>query len=338
MAAGVGFGANVTSGVVAGVGTLFLTYTVLPFAYLTNSARRLAKLGFSHKDIEPAFHAELERAKEELATTKQAPAAPTLRERWLFRISRISWALTALGVFLAFNPGIGRLIGPTLARVLGNFVAAFLLDGGLILVPGIAGVFGLIWAIAVKQERTDVDGEFWASVWRTRLGRFAFALGRKLLAEGARGSAMTHRATELSLGLAAEQLFENLPKDARQQLGDIPALLERLQQDAQELRRRRDDIQVALDEAGEAAAGAGYADVREVRDELHVKLGETVSALETIRLNLLRLHAGSLSVQSVTTHLGIAAEVSEEVERLIAAHGEVASLLKFPRAPATTPV
>ena len=75
-----------------------------------------------------------------------------------------------------------------------------------------------------------------------------------------------------------------------------------------------------------------------MRDELHAKLGETVGALETIRLNLLRLHAGSLSVESVTTHLGIAAEVSEQVERLIAAHGDVERALNFPRTPESTPV
>jgi len=75
-----------------------------------------------------------------------------------------------------------------------------------------------------------------------------------------------------------------------------------------------------------------------MRDVLHAKLGDAVGALETIRLNLLRLHAGATTVESVTTHLGLAAEVSEEIERLIAAHGEVERTLKFPRTPATTPV
>jgi len=63
-----------------------------------------------------------------------------------------------------------------------------------------------------------------------------------------------------------------------------------------------------------------------------------VGALETIRLNLLRLHAGSATVESVTTHLDLAAEVSAEVERLIAAHADVERVLKFPRTAATTPV
>src|SRR5207244_3166090 len=94
-------------------------------------------------------------------------------------------------------------------------------------------------------------------------------------------TAMTHRATELSLGLAAEQLFESLPKAMRQDLAELPEILKRLQDDAQSLRRRYDDLQEALNDAGDAAASAGYSDVRATRDQIHAKLGEAVGALET---------------------------------------------------------
>lgn len=56
-----------------------------------------------------------------------------------------------------------------------------------------------------------------------------------------------------------------------------------------------------------------------------------------MRLGLLRLHAGSVSVQGFTTNLGLAVEVSEQVERIIAAHGDVERALAFPRPIATTP-
>ena len=118
---------------------------------------------------------------------------------------------------------------------------------------------------------------------------------------------MTHRATELSLGMAAEQLFESLPKESRQALGDLPALLRRLQADAQSLRARYDELQEVLGDGGDAAASAEYADLRAARDTIHARLGDAVGALETIRLNLLRLHAGSATVAGLTTHLGLAA-------------------------------
>ena len=77
--------------------------------------------------------------------------------------------------------------------------------------------------------------------------------------------------------------------------------------------------------------------MRDIRDEMQAKLTETIAALETIRLNLLRLHAGSGNVQSLTTHLNLASQVSASVERLVSAHEEVDRTLKFPRTIAPSP-
>ena len=82
-----------------------------------------------------------------------------------------------------------------------------------------------------------METEFWSKVWLGRLGRGLFALGGKLLGRRGPGAAMTHRATELSLGMAAEQLYEALPKSTRAALKELPATLHRLQADAQTLRQ-----------------------------------------------------------------------------------------------------
>jgi serine/threonine-protein kinase len=142
------------------------------------------------------------------------------------------------------------------------------------------------------------------------------------------GSAITHRATELSLGMAAESLYQGLPRATRDQLGDLPSVLHRLQDDAQALRRHLDTLQEVINDAGESASTEAYEPVRRDRDAIQAKLGETVAALETIRLNLLRLHAGSLTVAGLTTHIGLAADISAEVERMLAGQAEVARLLK----------
>jgi serine/threonine-protein kinase len=176
-----------------------------------------------------------------------------------------------------------------------------------------------------------VDTEFWAKLWMGRIGRIAFGIARRLVGNRAPASSMTHRATELSLGMAAEQLFESLPKETRQELGDLPALLGRLQTDAQLLRKHYTGLQEALGDLGDSASSPQHTDLRAARDTIHTKLGDAVGALETIRLNLLRLHAGAATVAGLTTHLGLAAEVSEEVERLIAAREETERLLKVPR-------
>jgi hypothetical protein len=115
-------------------------------------------------------------------------------------------------------------------------------------------------------------------------------------------------------------------------LGDLPALLQRLQRDAHRLRSRAEQLHDALSQAAASTSGDHYAALSAERDTVQARLGDAVTALESIRLGLLRLHAGSLSVETLTTQLGLAAEASAQVERLIAAHDEVNAVLRFPRA------
>ena len=304
-------------GLYAGFGTLFLGLTAAPLAYFVGAARRLMIMGFAHQDLGPAFKGEIEQSLEELSIERYL--GPSTPERWLPRIATVTGA--AFGVSLLWV----WLIGGS---------EAFAITMGL---SGPVTLLALISFLALRGQRRDVDTEFWAKVWMGRIGKFVFSIAKKFLGKGVRQSAMTHRATELSLGLAAEQLYESLPKETRLALGDLPTLLKRLQGDAQSLRKRHDELQEALGDVGDDRSPE-YAEVRALRDSIHEKLGDAVAALETIRLNLLRLHAGSATVEGLTTHLGLAAEVSEEVERLIAAHDEVERSIKFPRLPASTPV
>ena len=64
------------------------------------------------------------------------------------------------------------------------------------------------------------------------------------------------------------------------------------------------------------------------RDAVQARLGDAVRALETIRLNLLRLHAGSGSVQSLTTDLGLARTVAQEIGFLLEGQREVERQLR----------
>ena len=321
-----------------GFANFALLAAAFPVAYMTSVARRLLKLGFAHPDLEPAFKAEAERAKEELTVERRV--TPFWFERWLPGIVKASWAAALVSSSALIT--LVSVVAPTLSEQTGAFISAFQLAfdvvGYAVFGSWLSAIGSSITMIALRQRHQDVDNLFWSKVWLGRLGRTAFRLAAKLLRPGDRHSAMTHRATELSLGMAAEQLFDSLPKETRHALGDIPGVLKRLQDDAQELRKRHESVNDAIVEAGDAASSTEYAEVREIRDSFKARLSDAVGALETIRLNLLRLHAGSTTVESVTTHLDLAAEVSAEVERLIAAHADVERVLKFPRTPATTPV
>ncbi|CAN5221260.1 hypothetical protein BH09GEM1_BH09GEM1_15020 [soil metagenome] len=311
-------------GVGQGFATLALGATAAPFAFAVLGARRLTRLGFAHADLAPAFRAEVENSREERAAEHGRGRSAV--EWFVSRTARVFGSFTAIAV-----PGIA------VAKLFG--LSASLLDAAIpvtFVSAMIAAGWGMAY-LALLQSRRDIDTEFWSSVWLGRMGTFAFAVARKLRGQQTVAAAMTHRATELSLGMAAEQLFESLPKDARQALGNLPAVLHRLQNDAQRLRARYDELHDALGESGPASS-EDYESLRAERDLVHDKLGEAVGALETIRLNLLRLHAGSATVEGLTTHIGLAEEVSAEVERLIAARDEVEARLRFPRAIELTPV
>jgi len=309
-----------------GFSTLLFGATALPFTYLVVSARNLMRHGFGHSDLAAAFKSVATESREELAVGTERERSHL--ERWLPRVAKTGFALVGVSIVIQLLlPSIWRLV-PRLWN-LTSFVMFF---------SGIAATSALVGHLMLTQRRRDVDTDFWAKVWLGRIGKSAFKVARKLVGKHAFTAANTHRATELSLGTAAEQLYESLPKETQRELADLPPTLKRLQDDAQALRRHYEALQEALADAGDAASSERYADVRDARDEMHAKLGETVTALETIRLNLLRLHAGSGTVEGLTTHLGLAADVSEEVERLIASHKEVDEIMRFPREIAPTPV
>jgi len=305
-----------TGSVAAGFATLVAGYTLVPLGVLINRARRLLNSGFGHGDIGVAFKAEIDRSREERAYGLGHGGKPSLLERIL------RW-----------------IAGPTLG-------VAVLTLPLMIVTPGwegtfLAGIFGWsltigvgtgIGAMIMLQRRRDVDAEFWGRLWTGRMGRWLFGIARMFTSKKARPASLTHRPTELALGMAAEQLFESLPKETRSQLRDLPDVVHRLEQDAQKMRARLEELQEALadvEQRGkpEPAIAARHdrivTDLTAERDLVQQRLKDAVAALETIRLNLLRLHAGTATVKSLTTDLGLAREIVEEIGGQVDAYREV---------------
>jgi hypothetical protein len=82
------------------------------------------------------------------------------------------------------------------------------------------------------------------------------------------------------------------------------------------------------------AAGDASLDVlRAERTQVESRMQQTVAALEALRLGLLRLHAGSTTVESVTTHVHLALELSANVARLAEAHDELEIFINPQQAP-----
>ena len=213
--------------------------------------------------------------------------------------------------------------GPSawLAQVFGWSLSTGLLTGFLALVR--------------LQRRIDLDTRIWSWLWQGPIGRLLFGVARVFLGTKSLPPPATHRPTELALAMAAEQLFEELPRETRQQLRELPDIVRRLEQDAQKMRQRLEELNDALGGMGDEAPGKGgdaalgtrhdriVADLETERNLVHTRLADAVKALETIRLNLLRLRAGSGSVQSLTTDLGLAREVAAEINLLLEGRREI---------------
>jgi serine/threonine-protein kinase len=304
-----------TQSVPLGFATLVSGYTVVPLGVLVNRARRLLNAGFGFSDIGVAFKAEIERTREERSFG--VGHGPGLFERVLRIISAFGLgtaAITLSGLILW---------APSWAE--GDLLRLF----GWSLTAGLGSGVGALIAL---QRRRDVDAEFWGRLWTGRLGRWLFGIARLFTSSKALPASLTQRPTELALGMAAEQLYESLPKETRRQLRDLPDVVHRLEQDAQRMRQRLEELHEAL---GDHPALRGddsrhdriVADLTAERDLVQQRLKDAVAALETIRLNLLRLHAGTGSVHSLTTDLGLARELARDIGHQVEGYREAEQAL-----------
>ena len=154
-------------------------------------------------------------------------------------------------------------------------------------------------------------------LWNTRAGEWlARQLGAPDRSRAVGGGVF--RATEAALGVAAGELFAALPKAYREQLAELPATVAALEARAAEARAEIDVV------AALAPSGSADADVLEARRKAAAAhLAESVAALEGIRLDLLRLHAGADDLAPLTTLIDAARLLGEDVSRLADAQREV---------------
>ena len=294
-----------------GLGLVVLTF---PIVLITYRLRRLLRLGYGIDDIVAGLRASFERRREEFQFEFGVEA--TTREK-LFRVASVT-GLT-LGVV-----SVGALIfgGHSIQRI-GLPVAFFSLYFGTL-----TRVFGSKW----KRLRLGT-GSMWAKFWAGKAGsKLARLAGFKL---GARAMP-ADRPTELAIAMSAEAIFASFSKGQREALGDVPKVLHGLEAHARAVRARIRELDEAM---GEAARGpsrvaanerqdALVADLAATRERAETRLEELVTALENLRLDLLRLRAGGGPIDGITLDLSAAQEVGAEADRLLAGEREVEEALR----------
>ncbi|MBW8771658.1 MAG: protein kinase [Gemmatimonadetes bacterium] len=278
--------------------------------------RRVLKQGFTVDDLHDALRErELVRT-EELRYERQfssVPLSPALRV--ILLVSSSSWVAQSYIAQHASASGLSQ-----------QFLSfALVLSAGFAVIStmGLAGQFALQ---RMASPLAEAKIRFWKSPWGARLASLA-GIG---LPPANRRALVGRMLTETALGRATDHLYDALPKAVRKELAALPDTVRRLERNATTLRASIDscDEHLAVFERSGRRDAAVEAELREARDLAADRLAQTIAALESIRLDLLRLQMGRVGVESVTASLAAAQRVSTQIAFVAEAQDEVERLLR----------
>ena len=284
----------------------------IPMAIIVRRMRRLLRLGYGPEDVAVALRTSFARRREEFLYD----FGPERSKR-----ERIVGAAGVLGLLTAGGIAAAALAGashPALVPV------------GV--VSGYVGLLGTIVSRNWSRMRTG-RGSLWTKFWQGAPGRL---LGRISSVKLGQRTIAADRPTELAIAMSAEAVFAAFPKELRESLGDVPEALRGLETHARAARARIAELDAALLEAqsqpGRASAGerqqALVRDLTAAREQAEGRLAEVVTALESLRLDLLRLRAGAGTAEGITRDVAAAKALGDEADRLLAAASEVKETLR----------
>lgn len=299
------FAFNFLTAFVAIYGSLILAP---PLALATHRIRRLLASGHTSADLQAALRTEVERRREELAYSHGVELSSA--EKSAFRVATVAGGglLASFAAFFGLLPNV---------------------DAWMWVFPGsvLAGTISLAVGTTLRARRIDQKAERRFKFWKGALAKWLFKVAGIGLKHKALPMRPTHRPTELQIGFAIDALYEQLPKEIRSGLGDVSSVVRQLEADAQTLRQTLE----MLNDAHAAARASGSeipTDLKDARETTERHLAEAVASLETVRLGLLRLTAGTGTVESLTTDLAAAADVGDAIDHLIAGMTDVELLLR----------
>ena len=277
-----------------------------------NQARRQFRAGHTLADLRSALGIERRERTETDAVARQDDGEKSHRLLRLATLGSAAWlgvtiALMFLRVFHENRTNLFWIFGPVLTTLV---------------LGAVSNALGVQFIPAKLREwwQTGIRDRLWNSSAGEWLARRLGAPERsKAVGAGA------FRATEAALGVAAAELFAALPKAYREQLADLPATVEALEARAAEARAEIDVLSAI------GPSSSGESEVLEARRaSAAAHLAKSVAALEGIRLDLLRLHAGASDLAPLTTLIDAARVLGEDVNRLAEAQREVNRAIEHP--------
>jgi serine/threonine-protein kinase len=291
---------------------VMLAFDLLPLIPLTifhaRKTYQALSAGYTIRDLRAALAAWQHERREELAFELDEAES--------------GWAKAMRLVTYGLIGGVGLLFFDGLPHTLFTKILIVSMITGAVVSFTVSSVLGV--RMISKKIRPRLIGAVRSMIFNSRVGDWA----TKLLTPRSRkpSADLDYRPTEMALGLAVEELFAALPKPYREHVPDLPRIVALLEAHAAAARARVDEVAALISMGGEHGAPAH--NLIAARDAAKRDLGESVAALEAIRLDLLRLHGGASDLRPITTVLEAARELGDELDRLGRAQREVSDAVR----------
>ena len=222
---------------------------------------------------------------------------------------RDGWLRIALGASLALAQGhLSRIQGlPEIVEGLSQVI--------LIFAPAYMVGRGAVGATRGTEFRRWLNEKLERGVARslTRLARRIYAPNASI-----EFVAVADAPTELFLERAVHAAIAKLSPLQQSELHEVAAAANALAHDAERLRARDTALQDALRLARQETTNEGrnrlLSELGAERSAVQNRLATTIAALETMRLDLLRLETSSGSRPGLTTHLGVVKDLAYRVD------------------------
>jgi len=281
--------------------------------YHARKTYKALSAGYGLRDLRTALAAWQSERREEILFEASAE-----EPRWAKWMRRSTYVL-GLGTLVAFRRVL-HVMGVSEAILLGTL--------GLSTMVMFTGSNVLGVRLISPRFRARLVGGVRSAILNSKFGEWVV---KRLTPKTRTGAAeLAYRPTEMALGMAVGDLFAALPKPYRDDLFDLPAVVERLELHAAAARARMEEMNALLDAAGPDRPSPEAQKLVDAREAAKRELGDSVAALEAVRLDLLRLHGGAVDLRPITTVLEAARELGEQLDRLNQAHREVAAIRPIP--------
>ena len=293
-------------------GVPILAIPLIPMGlYHARKTYKALSAGYGLRDLRTALAAWQAERREEILFEASAE-----EPRWAKWMRRSTYVL-GIGTMAAFRRVL-YVMGVREAVLLGALgLSAMLMFTG-------SNVLGV--RLIRPRFRARLVGAVRSAILNSKVGEW---IVKKLTPKRRSGTAeLEYRPTEMALGMAVGDLYSALPRPYRDDLSELPSVVDRLERHAAAARARVDELNALLSVGGSEKLTPETASLVEARDAAKRELGDSVASLEAVRLDLLRLHGGAVDLRPITTVLEAARELGEQLDRLNQANRAVAEVVR----------